>query len=297
MAKVVTDDKHYKELADLVREWTPDPRSGEWSPLAKYKPESIRPMLIEFAQSKVSDAWQEGNEEGRQTAHRTFWDEFQKKGKRRDYYCGFAGYGWHAGTFYPMYNIKPSNANQMFWYFGQMGSISKGNAAIDLVARLEECGVSLDFSECTKFSNAFAYARFTRVGVIDTTSCGDLTKIFAHSCMTTIDELRLRPEGGQTFTAAFDTRHSSSLSLENVKVTGKISTSIDLKRCWYLSKESILSFMDALSDTAVNKTITLEDCAVFKYNVHDSTPRFTSEEWEAVVAAHPNWDIWLHVFE
>lgn len=279
MAIVTTDNKHYKEIANIIRE-TVD-KYGDMAPgiigtvldfidLSSITPERMVTLLnlvSEYGVQAVEDHTKQ-----------SFWDNYQRKGLRTNYGYGFSGYGWHTKTFWPRYDIRPKNsAACLFFYFNQQAA-----AWTDLVERLEECGVVLDFANCTNFSNAFAYARFTRVGVIDTTGASDLKKIFANAGMTTVDELRLKPNGGQTFTNAFYKDSDKDLALVNIKVTGKITKDIDLHQCRKLSKESIESFMDALSDTA-HKTIIISGNAVMDV--------YTEEEWYAVVAKHPTWDV------
>lgn len=276
MAKVVTDDKYYKDIANIIR-------SYDYRDVGEYKlfPYQIRGAIEEVIEYYAYLRFEEGDE----LAKQAFWEEFQKRGKRTDYYCGFAGYGWHDGTFYPRYDIKPSNATQMFWYFGQMESISMGSTYVDLVERLDECGVRLDFSGCVKFTNAFAYARFTRVGVIDTTGASDLTKIFAYAGMTTIDELRLSPEGGQTFTNAF----LNAKNLTNVTITGMITNTIDLSQCRKLSRASICSFVSALSTASKGRTITFSATALDNAGFYESNEDGSESLFGDLMDTRPSW--------
>lgn len=284
MAIVTTDDKYYKEIADIIRE-TVD-KYGDMAPgiigtildfmdLSEIKPARMVELLklvSKYGVQVVEDHTKQ-----------SFWDNYQRKGLRTNYAYGFGGYGWHTNTFWPRYDIKPKgSAACLFFYFNQQAA-----AWTDLVERLDECGVVLDFANCTNFSNAFAYARFTRVGVIDTTGASDLTRIFANASITTVDELRLKPNGGQTFTNAFYKDSDKDLALVNIKVTGKITNSINLGQCRKLSAESIESFFEALSSTVSGKTITVSGTAV-EYSMGTG-----SERWENIVASRPNWTVVL----
>ena len=284
MAKVITDDKYYKEIANIIRE-TVD-KYGDMAPgiigtildfmdLSKIKPDRMVELLklvSKYGPQAVED-----------NVKKTLWGYIQSKGNRTDYRHGFAGYGWNSYNFYPRYDIVPKGVvDYMFYYFALQFAVK-----VDLVERLEECGVKLDFSKCTRFKNAFGYSNITHLGVIDTTGAKDLTRIFANAHKTvTIDELRLRPEGGQTFEDAFIRDNTDdSLALVDIKVTGTITNDIDLHQCRNLSRASIQSFFAALSTTVKNKT------AVFSFEAVSAC--FEETEWYDYIENRPYWDVVL----
>lgn len=183
----------------------------------------------------------------------TFWDNYLYKGYLETFYGVFAGGGWNSKTFYPMCKIKPVTAKKMFWYFGQMPNTDD----VDLVQRLEECGVTLDFSKCTDFTNAFGYSRISRVGKVDTRSCEDLTKIFANSNLATIDLLVLNSSyktwmDYQTFGNAFQ----NCEKLQNITIKGCINYHFDIQWSTELTYESLISILEALRDNSGPTDIT-----------------------------------------
>lgn len=295
MAKVVTNDNYYKAIADAMREYAPGLMKAEFG-IEEILPRQIAQYLGYFFENYGTRRWEAGWNEGVDSEKDRFWDEYQKEGKREDYYGGFGGYGWHSATFYPKYDMKPRNATHMFWYFGLMASVSLGtNPYVDLVERLKECNVELDFSNCHTFTSAFAYAKISHLGVIDTTGATSLNSIFRNAKVTTIDKLILKPSGGQTFTEAFYMDSNASMNLTSVKVTGMISAAINLGQCRKLDKESIESFFNALSAAASARTATFSKAAVdkaFETNAGVGNGS-TSAEWAALANTKSNWTIIL----
>ena len=111
-------------------------------------------------QQKVYDAgYEKGKAEGGgDTGNAAFWDFYQDNGNRTDYRNAFAGYGWTVDVFKPRHNIAPTDAYMMFRDTGMSG---------DLVEILNELGVTLDFSNCTRPQYSFSGTNFTRLGVLD----------------------------------------------------------------------------------------------------------------------------------
>ena len=83
---------------------------------------------------------------------------------------------------------------------------------------------------------------------------------------------------------AFDSTFYNCKALQSVTIEGIIGASLNLK--WSpLKKESIESVINALSDAATGKTVTLNKSA--------KEAAFTNEEWSALVVTKPNWTISL----
>lgn len=91
---------------------------------------------------------------------------------------------------------------------------------------------------------------------------------------------KLTVNSGNTFANTFD----NCTALKNIVIEGVIGNDINFQ--WSpLSKESILSIMAALSDTASAKTVSFNQNAV--------NAAFTTDEWNALAAAKSNWTITL----
>ena len=57
-------------------------------------------------------------EEGRKAEYDMFWDNFQDYGNRTFYNYGFAShFGWNETNFKPKYDVKPLEANYIFYGF------------------------------------------------------------------------------------------------------------------------------------------------------------------------------------
>lgn len=222
-----------------------------------------------------------GIEIGKQAEYDAFWDAYQDNGERTDYTYGFSS--WRTGCFYPKYDINIVGSAYNAFYGWKGGKI-------DLAARMEECGVRLDTSRATSFEYTFYCSNvnaITRIPKIDTSGADRLAYTFCSSpALITIDELVLREDGSQTFGGPFDW----SQNLTNLKVSGTIGTSgFNLNTNAKLSKESIISVVNALSSTVTGQAQTFSLTAVNNAFEGGST----GSEWQALIATKPNWTISL----
>ena len=214
---------------------------------------------------------------GKQAEHDRFWDAFQQNGTLANYSAGFAGYGWTAETFCPKYDVIPTNAYQMFYCF------NNSKTALDMVEHAKNHGFVLDFSKATNMNNVFQGASVSRLGVIDITSCGaSVSAMFANDHnMHTIDELVIKSDGSQSVGNSF----IGCSGLVNLKINGVIGvTGWNFQYCVNLSKESILSIINALSEAVSGMSITLSKTAV--ENAFGST---TANEWTTLIGTKDGW--------
>ena len=235
---------------------------------------SIADKLTTIAenQEKVYDA---GKAEGKDAEWNLFWDALQANGTRTTYSYVFSGAGWTKEAFRPKYDMKPTGVYRMFAACGVVG---------DLVEILEDLGVELDFSQATSDTNyLFSGAKFTRVGVINTTSMYSVAQTFMSMYnLVTIDKLVLKDDGSQSFALPF----SGCSALENLTIEGKIGKNgLSFQWSTKLSRESITSVVNALSDATSGLTVTISKTA--------KESAFTDEEWATLVATKPNWTITL----
>ena len=178
-----------------------------------------------------------------------FWDKWQDYGNRTDYQHGFAGWSADMTDFLrPKYDIRPKYAYMMF---------SSNQALTDLPAWCAECGIELDFGNCTNISYFMYYSNIKHVGIINTTSANNLNTVFAGgSTIVTIDKIILLESGQQMFsTPSFENEN-----LENITFEGTIGNNIWFSACTKLTTASLLSILTALSKDstlATGKTITL----------------------------------------
>jgi hypothetical protein len=254
MAKVFIEETTLTDIADAIRE-------------AKGTTELI--PTLEMA-NEVTEVY----EAGKKSEYDAFWDVYQNKGNRTNYWMGFTGLGWTAKSFKPKYNMKPTNARQMF----ANGSCS----GLDLTLLLEELGVVLDTSNCTDFRQMFYYGSPKRFPPISTVAIDNFNGLIYHASIETIDKLILREDGSQTFTSPF----TGATKLTNLTIEGVIGQNgFTTADCTQLSKDSITSIINALSTTTNGLTVTLSKAA--------KEAAFTADEWATLIATRPNWTISL----
>ena len=225
----------------------------------------------------------EGYREGSQHERSAFWNTYQDGGLRRDYEGAFAGNGWTADTLKPMWNITPSSMNQMFF---------ANKNQLDLVSVLEAAGVVLDTSQAWNMSNVFAYSHFVRVGIIDFTSApaSAVSTFNSATKLVTIDKIILGNKA-YTFTAWFN----NCTSLVNLTIEGVISSSgFDVQYSSLLSKDSLISIVNALSSTTSDLWIRVSKTAVdnaFETELGLANGS-SSSEWLDLKQTKANWTIY-----
>ena len=219
-------------------------------------------------------AYQAGFDAGKQAEYDAFWDAYQQNGKRTNYAYAFGGDGWRtAALFKPKYDLKPINANCMFAY----GSLT----GCDLKNLLESSGVVLDTSQTTNFKYFLQYSSPFRIPELDTRAANNLNDMVHNANVATIDKLILRDDGSQEIHSII----RFSPGLENIVIEGVIGSNVNLSESIKLTKASIESIMNALSDISASKTLQLSKTAV--------NNAFTTDAWNALVASKPNWTITL----
>lgn len=232
---------------------------------------ALEDKLIEVAENipKVYDA---GKAEGKDKEWNLFWDALQNNGTRTVYSRVFQGGGWTKESFKPKYDMKPTNVYYMF-----AASQIEG----DLVEILEDLGVELDFSQATADTNyMFSGAKFTRVGVIDTSSMGGIYQTFMSMYnLVTIDKLILKDDGSQSFISPF----SGCWALENLTIEGKIGKAFVIGNSPKLTHDSLMSIINALYD--YSGTSTTQTCTLGAQNLAKLT------EAEIKMATDKGWSL------
>lgn len=242
--------------------------------------------------SEYADKVLEVYEVGQNKLLSDIWDSFQNYGKRVDYDHAFCG--WRTDYFYPKYDFVPTNAN---WFTRDM----RGDV-IDLVDRLNECGVKMDFSKCTNITYLFYFAPFNHVPELDLRSVngsGGFTYLFGGNVVT-VDKIIIKDDGSQNLSNVF----GYASALENIViegVNGAVSSGRGLDVHWStkLSKASIINLINVLggSDvlTVTKPTATFSIKAVNKAFETESglNDGSTSLEWTTLVNTKPNWTISL----
>ena len=231
--------------------------------------------------SKIAENEIKVYEAGKQAEYDRFWDTLQDNGNRTDYNFGFSSSIWPQETFKPKYPIKPTQAANIFGYWGY----SYWKETIDFR------NFDIDFSNCTSFPNAFTMNRqISAVGIIDAShaNTSSVTGLFNETRnLKIVEKLILRGDGSQTFSNTFNQCNS----LENIVFEGVIGKNIGFGQS-PLSKDSITSIVNHLSETATGQTLTLKKSAVneaFSINVDDESTYPEGSEYYTLRHSKDNW--------
>lgn len=242
------------------------------------------PLSLDAMANGVSDVF----EAGKKSEYDAFWDEYQNYGNRTDYWNAFSG-AWGKNTFKPKYNIQPTYAESMFYRFNSQ-TVNGNSESVNLKETLDSLGVVLDFSKCTGVQYCFQNARISQLGVIDLSSVnGTIQGLFSFAYWLGSIEKIIVHEGITFASGCFNTESGTV----RIIFEGTIATSLRI-HCG-LTKESFVSLINTLSDTASGQTLTIPLGSVnaeFEsgYWYRDGSK---TEEWLNLVASKPNWTITL----
>jgi hypothetical protein len=119
MAIVITDNKHYTDIANAIRGYLPS------SP--RFKPAEMAKAVTDLGSAISRDAYDSGyefgKEDGKIEEYDRFWDAFQDNGNRTNYESGFRGLGWNDETYNPKYPILGSNGSSAIFNSSRMADI------------------------------------------------------------------------------------------------------------------------------------------------------------------------------
>jgi hypothetical protein len=224
----------------------------------------------------------QGVEEGMIAEQMNFWAAYTNIGKRDVCDYMFAGAGWNNNTFKPKFGLKPTRAQYMFSMTGITG---------DLVALCKAQGITLDFSNCTLFSNIFTNASgITRIGVIDARKQIDKAFMFIYMRSLETFDKYIVSETTQFHNNSFE----AVTKLENITFEGVIAKNgLNFQWSPLLTIESLKSIINCLSATTTGLSVTLSLTAVKKAfeTSEGANDGNTSEEWLNLIATKPNWTI------
>ena len=264
MAKVVTDDTHYKDVADAIRGcFAKDIHNMGYyeKSTEQYTPAEMPKAINDvrqcgydnghydgffegeqhFYETGYAEGEVVGREQGKQEEYDRFWDKFQANGRTASYIYAFAGVRWDDQTYNPKYPIVANAAGGMFYY-----------------------------SEITD----------TKVNIDITLAGGSSTSALFQNAkkLKTIRLLKVVPE------TSFSSGFTNCNSLEHITIEGVIGSNLDIH--WSpLTADSIRNIVGALSTTATGRTVT------FKKTAKEAA--FTDEEWAELIGQRPNWTVVL----
>ena len=98
-----------------------------------------------------------------------------------------------------------------------------------------------------------------------------------------------------TNVTSFTSTFNGATKLKNITIGGTIEANFPIQYTTVLTKDSIVSIMNALSTETSGLKVTLSSVAVKKAfeTSTDANDGNTSDEWIALVAAHSNWTVTL----
>lgn len=155
MAKIMTDSKHYTDIATAIREKT--------GSTAQMKPAEMAGQIGGIK------SYAEGYEAGQTAEYDRFWDALQENGQRKNYDYTF--YRWTAENFKPKYPIRPTDggATWLLCY-----STVTDRRYLDLI----------DFSQSYNVTSPFDSTIMPTFGVVDLSSVGSgktVTNLFRYN--------------------------------------------------------------------------------------------------------------------
>lgn len=214
--------------------------------------ENSQSIKVNFREAyKVSDG---GFAAGKQSVYDDYWDTRQDYGNRTNYSYGFYqeqkmsdDFDW----FYPKYDICPTKAEFFMRdaFTRDVDGTYNSNVCFDLVERLKECGIKMDFSKCTNVTYLFYQARITHLPEINLTSAG----ASSGECMfggkvITVDKLIVNEN------CDIHGMFQYATNMTNVVIDGVIACDIgswknvDLTYCNKLTHDSLMSIINHLKD-------------------------------------------------
>lgn len=233
--------------------------------------ESEEKLSLDDMAEKIEDVYEQGVTSGKKSQYDEFWDKFQRDGTLTDYSYAFCGNGWRKSNFKPKYQIKPTNATFMF---------SQNLTPLGPDERIDLREFDIDFSNCINFGAAFSYAyNIVAIGNVVNNRNHVQNNVFAYA--TNLHTIELYHIGIE---CSFNNTFQGCSALENITIGGTIANSIDFQYS-PLTKASITSIVEHLSDIATGKTLTLKKTA--------KEAAFTDEEWRTLAGTKTNWTISL----
>ncbi len=225
-------------------------------------------------------------EAGKFAERSNMWGKLTNYGQPKDYSknnnsIGYFSSSYTDNTFKPVYNITPTDANVLF----------QGCAVTDLETKLNECGVTLDMSQCKGAYRCFHSSSITVIPELDMRNCTNFFQAFNSSKIVTIRKLIL---GNTLVSRNWNTPFYTAKALKNIEIEGTIFHDTTIPST-VLTKASIISVINALSSETTDTTLTLLLSAVnnafeTSEGVADGS---TSDKWKNLIATKPNWTVAL----
>jgi hypothetical protein len=243
-------------------------------------------------EGKALGGYTKGYEDGKRAEYDAFWDTVQNYGNRTDY--GKAFLGWNCEYIRPKYKVTPSDRVTSVNTFYGNKTLKKIEAEyFDFSQKTR--GNSITTGWYWTFSTCAALEEIEDIGMMPDTAY-DATFAFCYGLkkiakITTDKDVQF----GDTFRGCN--------ALEDITFEGEIGNNINFQWSTKLTKASITSVVNALSNTASGRTLQLSKTAVDnafptwfdnpETGEQENLGCDINSEWVALVASKSNWIITL----
>lgn len=202
--------------------------------------------------AKIDDVYDKGVSDGKKSEYNEFWDNYQDEGNRDDYAFAFSGKGWDDNTYNPKYDLNITSAGVVF----QNSLITDNKKAIKL--NIPDSGA------CATFYGAQSLERISELNL-------QKDIYFANTAFRSCKNLIEINIVGSGQMACASNNTQKTIEFDSTK----------------LNADSIRSIVNALKDDVTGYTLKFTATAVNNAFVGGET----SEEWKALKASKPNWNI------
>ena len=225
----------------------------------------------------VPDVYDKGYADGQSQGggYDEFWDSYQNNGKRTDYRYAFAGSGWNKDTYNPKYPLVVAGGGMAAYMFSN-----------SLIKKIGDIDMSKVTGQIANFIRQ--NTELTEVGeiVINNAVTQLTTFLYSNNKLVTVKKLKFGTVS--TFTNAFYTLYD----LVNITIDGVMAGDVSFGDSKLLSKESLISIINALSSVTTAKTLTLSKEAVnnaFGIDIDNETTYPEGSEYYILRNSKSNW--------
>lgn len=223
--------------------------------------------------------YDQGYADGKQAQYDEFWDRFQDNGNRTNYRQSFSG--WRDEYIRPKYKVVPTVARSLSTTFEECPNVKKFEAKY------------FDFSQVPygTAQNQGAYYTFASCAALEEIEDVGLSPTFMYTGTFAWDAnlhtiAKITVDENTQFASAF----TQTRGLVNLTFEGTIGQNgLNFQHSTKLSKASISSIINHLSDTTSGLSITLSKTAV--NNAFNTVPDIMSPAWNELIQRKPNWTI------
>lgn len=238
---------------------------------------------VGFEEGKAGDGYGEGFEAGKQAEYDAFWDAFQNSGTRTYYADAFRG-----ATFEyirPKHKITPKDKGGASRIFYGCNFLKKAEAAYIDFSQIPR-GTHISDTYYNTFTMCYELEEVEDIGFVPTFGYGSTFNV----CRSLRKIAVIRADAGTQF---LNDTFGNCTALEEITFDGEIGSDINFRWSTKLTRASIESIINHLSDNVSGKTLTLSEAAVDKAFETEDLFGSETDEWATLCSSKPNWQITL----